>query len=464
MLAVLSDLHFTDETTACNVHGSAFEYLGDAIVSASKKGTHEVHLLLLGDIFDLVRTSYWLKNGIARERRPWGGHLSRASGMNSDADAVERQFNDIFSAIIERTSTRGLIDMINMLPAATGKQVTVTFVPGNHDRIFNNIASLGGRLGALIEGVELRIANRLHAPEYGVLARHGHEWDPICHGFEFANGVLGRDPWLKRFDPSAYEVMAIGEPITAELMAGFLYRTRMLIGTPNDDDRVFLRNLQDANNLRPMLQMFHWIGWHTKERWSKYEDLLAEAIRESLEDLLSSSLAARWDRMRPDLLAWGDITDHLSHVATLLNRGHGLEPLRTLVLAGVKLKSALRFFLRDDDDDDLVRGAEEEYRELDDDRIQYILYGHTHEARHDCFHAAQDGRVRMYINTGTYLPLIERSRDGLSYASAHQMTMAFFYRDDEDAKARNAPGPTVDLWNGIRRKDYLESSLLVEGM
>jgi len=61
----------------------------------------------------------------------------------------------------------------------------------------------------------------------------------------------------------------------------------------------------------------------------------------------------------------------------------------------------------------------------------------------------------MYINTGTLLRLIQRtaSRDGFSTAS--QMTMAFFYKTEEDKTARADRGPTLDLWNGIRRKTYV---------
>src|SRR5882724_6760620 len=54
MLVVVSDIHLSDGSTANNVHGSAFELLSSEILAAKEaKGATELHLLLLGDIFDL---------------------------------------------------------------------------------------------------------------------------------------------------------------------------------------------------------------------------------------------------------------------------------------------------------------------------------------------------------------------------------------------------------------------------
>jgi hypothetical protein len=108
------------------------------------------------------------------------------------------------------------------------------------------------------------------------------------------------------------------------------------------------------------------------------------------------------------------------------------------------------------DSDAYALGAESEWKPggATTGPTQYVLYGHTHKAKNVAISAAPDGRVRMYINTGTLLPLIQRtsSRDGFSTAA--QMTVAFFYRTDEDKTGRADLGPTLDLWNGIRRKNY----------
>ena len=73
--------------------------------------------------------------------------------------------------------------------------------------------------------------------------------------------------------------------------------------------------------------------------------------------------------------------------------------------------------------------------------------------RHDYFSGKPNGTVQMYINTGTYLPLVQRTlQDG--FGVAYRMTMAFFYRGDEDSEGKAGNTPSMEIWNGIRRKVY----------
>ena len=107
--------------------------------------------------------------------------------------------------------------------------------------------------------------------------------------------------------------------------------------------------------------------------------------------------------------------------------------------------------------DDFSDGALTEFKNkyyIEKD-IQYILYGHTHEERHDYFYGDRDGKVKMYINSGTFLPYIQRTSDKKNFASAYQMSMVFIYRKDEDTDEGTANKfPTMELWNGIKRKKY----------
>ena len=86
------------------------------------------------------------------------------------------------------------------------------------------------------------------------------------------------------------------------------------------------------------------------------------------------------------------------------------------------------------------------------------MHGHTHEARTEYFSGFPDNRVRMYINTGTYLPLIRRARDG-GFAMENQMTMTFFYRADEDTEGKKGNIPSMEMWSGIKKENlHLVSS------
>jgi predicted phosphodiesterase len=92
-------------------------------------------------------------------------------------------------------------------------------------------------------------------------------------------------------------------------------------------------------------------------------------------------------------------------------------------------------------------------RQEEDPAFQFILYGHTHIARQEYLTGELDGTGRIYVNTGTYLPLITLARDERTFASARQMTMRFAYAEDEDTDGK-AGGPSLDVWAGIRRKQY----------
>ncbi|HVL17678.1 MAG TPA: hypothetical protein VM387_06770, partial [Gemmatimonadales bacterium] len=186
MLVAISDLHITDERTAINVPQGAFDILEHEIIAnASDRKAREIHLVLLGDIFDLVRTDYWHRKAsdgtLPVAKRPWNGKLSPSTGMNPDP-GVEQQFGDILADILSKDGAQSLLEMIQHLHAA-GLPFRVTYVIGNHDRVLHNFPSLQAAIRAAMPGVSLAFAPSIRDPRYGLIARHGHEWDPNCHGW-----------------------------------------------------------------------------------------------------------------------------------------------------------------------------------------------------------------------------------------------------------------------------------------
>jgi hypothetical protein len=120
-------------------------------------------------------------------------------------------------------------------------------------------------------------------------------------------------------------------------------------------------------------------------------------------------------------------------------RVHTLAPLAELVLG--------------ERGDRYLDGATRELKDEGDPDIQFIFYGHTHVGKHEYLTGVPDGSGRIYVNTGTWLPLICPARDGVSFASSKQMTMVFAYAADEDTSGKS-DGPSLDVWHGIRRKLY----------
>jgi UDP-2,3-diacylglucosamine pyrophosphatase LpxH len=457
MLVVISDIHLTDLSTAHNVHATAFDLMCREISTAAQaKGAVELQVVLLGDIFDLVRTDFWHRT-TTPDQRPWGGDLDPETGMNRNTALIQTQFATVLAGVLATPEAKGLITTLNGLSTVTNLPTKLTYVVGNHDRVFNNFPALQQQVRAVLPGIEF--ANLFKADDYGVLARHGHEWDENCHGFTFYNKVLRPDgaPQLGRFDARSYQVMAIGEVVTAELMSGLVHFARAAQPGNVPDFPQFIEAFKDINNIRPTLDVFPWLEWFARDQLPGYKQALHQAMKQSLDGVLQSSLAKKWDRLVTDLLLQGDLTDRL---ALLKNHvlGNSFDEFRGRVNSLSKLQGLVDKVTPDKDE--CAEGAEEEeiwrfWTANPPGPTQYVLYGHTHKARHVAFGAAVDGRVRMYINTGTLLPLIQRtsSRDGFSTAS--QMTMAFFYKTEEDKTARADRGPTLDLWNGIRRKTYV---------
>ena len=301
---------------------------------------------------------------------------------------------------------------------------------------------------AAVPGVSLTFASRLREPRYGVHARHGHEWDPHCHGWKFHNEVLERGNPHGPFDDATYKVMAAGEVVTAELMSGLVFRVQQAVG-PDAEGAELIRQLRDVNNLRPIHTVFRWLEWMGGAQTRRYYPALHQALRESLDGVINSSLGKHWDKLnRQTLPLTGDLIDHLQDVKRLAmgktfeefrGRVHTLAPLADLVL--------------DERHDRYLDGAIQEMKDEKDEGIQFIFYGHTHVAKREYLSGKPDGSGRIYVNTGTWLPLICPARDGVSFASAKQITMVFAYADDEDTSGK-AGGASLDVWQGIRRKLY----------
>ena len=78
MLIFISDLHFIDGTAgAHNIKPKAFDYFFEdlrGIIGDPNNAVQEVIFVFLGDIFDLLRTTYWLTTPV--DETPWGTPVS----------------------------------------------------------------------------------------------------------------------------------------------------------------------------------------------------------------------------------------------------------------------------------------------------------------------------------------------------------------------------------------------------
>jgi hypothetical protein len=204
-----------------------------------------------------------------------------------------------------------------------------------------------------------------------------------------------------------------------------------------------------------MTDVIRWMTWLSASAGG-YLERTAEAFRKALKATLECSLAREWDRLKVDVgPLHADLTDNLQKALPFLESPGRLDLLEKLIAGWDAVKPAVDF-ARGHPEDEYYKGAREEFGgEHLPAGTEYLLYGHTHAARQVCFSAKPGGEVQMYINTGTFLPLIERTADRQSFFRSNRMTFICFYRKDEDTHGRLGDGPTVDVWDGIKRKDYV---------
>ena len=445
MLVLLSDLHLTDETTAENVHPEAFTniLMPEIAASAQSKKAQDLDIVLLGDILDLVRTDYWLT--IDSAERPWNGELDKDTAMNTSA-RVAAHFQNALQKILATRAAHALKSVCLALNGlkVEGRAVTprIIYIVGNHDRALLNYPSLQKQFSDWL-GCPVIFAQEWTAADYHLLARHGHLWDDKCHGSLLLKKALRKKIKHRRADLACHLVQTIGEVITAELMSGLVYRVRTQAGARNTAGLHKL--IMQANNVRPEPQVLRWLEWMGQSRFNKTDKkLVMSALRDSMQAVLDSRLAGLWDKIKPDWLVSGDITDRLTlmRAALKLDFDNLAKIIPALANAyGVVAASKSAY----------ADGAREELAAHD---VEYVVYGHTHFAATEYLSAEQNGRVKMYINTGTYLPLVQKARDH-GFGTDYRMTFTAFYRPEEDARAKDGRVVSCEIWSGHKRKQYL---------
>ncbi|MBI2948652.1 MAG: hypothetical protein HYY23_13495 [Verrucomicrobia bacterium] len=450
MLAIISDLHLCDATASDNVNPDAFEkiLLPTLIGHAKPRGAEEIRLVLLGDIYDLVRTSQWFKDkatgaAVPPAERPWNGQIDPATGMNRNLKKIEARFRRILKNTLD--TAPHLPQIAKEAARTTGLPTTVHYVIGNHDRALHNFPSLQKMIQDAFAPVAVEFSRSVHWLEYGTHARHGHEWDENCVATLLLREVLQRDQRWDALDseigPHIDRVMGIGEVVTAELMAGLTFH---LAEAGRED---LARDIRDVNDLRPIIDVFLWLEWMFRKFGKPEKDALTHALIQSITGVVDSEFGKLWDQVQADWLVSGDLVDRLQLARAQLEDG-GYDRLRDFAEKVVPIAD---FFTPDRDP--LFEGARKEFETRLGPEIQYLFYGHTHEARHDFFSNPASRTARLYVNTGTFQPLIQRTVDGKSFCKAQRMSMAFVYRKDEVPKGSSRNGPALDLWNGIKRAD-----------
>ena len=424
MLAFISDLHFSDETAiAGNVAPEAFDlalreihWLAEQIARA-RDAPVTVTLVLLGDIFDMLRTERWFEdrcgNAVPLAERPWATAAALSPGAANPLALCHARaiVDEIVEKIAEALATlRG-----ERAPAPEGVTVRRVYVPGNHDRLYLHDegirSAMRAALGAM-DGSQLDDEGfGLHAielPDHGLIARHGHEWDV----WNFP-GYRGPDA-LVRFRDEDYLPTPIGDPVTTEMAARLPYELEQRLLESRAFSRDQARRIHDTmkriDDVRPLFASFRWAYYAAERIGADLQDRTAERqLRIALDD--SVRAMARAFRELPYYEAWKEARHEpcrldQAQILRMLLWGLsaiGGSPLRTVAEL---VERVLRNF---NPIDAARRGAgREDLARVGREEMRFVVYGHTHAATQI---ALRGGAVTqdVYLNTGTYRPGVFRS-------------------------------------------------------
>jgi UDP-2,3-diacylglucosamine pyrophosphatase LpxH len=445
MLIFISDLHFVDGTAGeQNPLAKAFDYFFDDVVSIASKESNEIKeikIVLLGDVFDLLRTEKWFP--FPENERPWG--YNEAAIENHSNEILDSIFAHPENSLTFETIQKRMAGLKDEYQKVAQRKLESTprlfYIPGNHDRLVNKYSSLRVKVCKHL-AIPLEWQNPAdpfpHTYEdlrYSIFARHGHEFDV----YNYESGASYTLP--------DYERVPIGDPITTELVARLPYEVDLYLqgqGMSIDERRPIKARLQEIENVRPLGAVIEWLLYRVQQ---EEEPIVRQAIEASIDKAVNlfnglNYVKLWYERHR----RWDNPIDEADKIQTflfLLTKIR-LSTLDELMHFLQKVKDA-GFFAKDD----LREAAPREFPQLDP-RFRYVVYGHTHEplvaAMRSDPSLAEDDRPleKVYLNTGTWRARDYQADEDRSFMSWKNMTYVIFYRDDE-RKRRKAD---FETWTG----------------
>jgi UDP-2,3-diacylglucosamine pyrophosphatase LpxH len=424
MLIFISDLHFIDGTAGDhNIPIHAFRIFFGNIAGIAKrlkkKGgkIKEIKLVYLGDIFDLLRTEKWFD--YPEDERPWGNNEPK----------IEAHANTIFDAVITESQ-----ETFNLLKGNLKEQFNLPFeperlyIPGNHDRLCNKYESLRDKVCEWLRisaGGSEPFGHSVEGIEYGVFARHGHEYDD----FNFERGIS--------FRHRDYMRTPIGDPITTELVTKLAYILKEKIDPlplPPEEKEKLIKSFQEIDNVRPFSAILEFLLYQVKKGLDLKEIIedSAEQVAKEFNDL---KFVDKWYKHHDKWDDWWDEADKIQSVLWLFENFKKF-PSQVLLAFLEKIAKSL----------DLSGAASDEYSQLDN-RIRYVVYGHTHEAAQVPLRVIENEggkKEHFYLNTGTWRVRHQKAKEGLGFVSFKNLTYAMFYKKEE----RGTDFPSFETWTG----------------
>ena len=451
MIVVISDLHLTDRTSGETIKEGAFrvfrERLCDMAYDASwrenkkYKPIKELHLILLGDILDVIRSTKWLED----DPRPWDDDLQNTALVN-ELDKITNAIllNNKASLEVLRSLSGGAVTLPSATPEGKPKKVGhdrmakeripvkvhIYYMVGNHDWVFyvsgpgynkirkNIVDAMGLKNPATApfpHNLDETPSLKKICAQHKLYVRHGDIYDP----FNFEE---------KR------DASSIGDVIVIELLNRFPEEVRSGLG--NRLPKACKEGLKELDNVRPLWVIPAWIDGLLRRTCP--DETVAREVKDIWNNLVDKFLKLKFIRDR-DTWYLFDLVDRLQ--------------------AGLKLSQTFSFHKITEFVDSLQKlfksfGGDEYYRNALKEAVyksrgaNYIVYGHTHHPEIvplDVSGPPGQLQGQLYLNSGTWRRvhrLAQANREEEEFLGYYVMTYLAFYQGDERG------GRPYESWSG----------------
>jgi UDP-2,3-diacylglucosamine pyrophosphatase LpxH len=384
----VSDLHLSDGTIGSSVsEADLIQYLLRPVAVAAP-----VRVVLLGDIFELLRSALW-KEVID----PWSGvGVGFKDFPKPASQCVER----VTAGILSRYSefARQWKDLV------TAEKVLPVYIPGNHDFMLQLSPSARNQVRRFFSLPESGkpFKDYYYDRETAIYAVHGNQYDAVNLHDEEAG------QW------------AFGDAVVLKLVNGFIHAACESLRQPMDSPQTPLAQaLQDLDNVEPSTDLplyFRYIMENHLERSGDADGLLS-AWRKAVNTLL----AAPHFRARENTTTW------VLRKALEASKSQGVASLAALLARSLSK-------VKDAGSGDWKYGQELDKVTASRKPARVFIYGHTHRPGITALPSPAGG-PRYAINTGCWRRVVHRA-PGTDDFRARQVHSMLWVEPGENGRLR----------------------------
>jgi UDP-2,3-diacylglucosamine pyrophosphatase LpxH len=416
MLVFLSDIHMTDGSSGETIKSTAFKIFSENVQklvdSLKPSPPEELRLVLLGDVFDIIRSRKWLDV----PERPWD-----KAGQNQ-----EKIVTEILGGILANNQdSLNELQKIRNWSNEKGIPFEITYVMGNHDWLINRYPGCRKMVAdALGISGNAPFPTEFFNKDYKVFARHGDMYDPF-------NYMGNRDD------------SSLGDAIVIELLNKFPEQVgknlKKLVSqgavTSAEANRL-THLLKEIDNIRPLLSAPSWVLMvMTKTTNESARKTIEKTWTDCVNDFFKVPFVKKQDKF-----LWPDMVD-LLQIALQLSSHMSKKTLE-------KIMDLKEKWFPDDPAGGYDKHAVAESR-VRSGEASFVFYGHTHD--HLIIPMDQtprpDGSTqdKIYFNTGTWRKTWNRAKfdpSNREFIGWYVLTYVALFKSTENGDYN------FEVWNG----------------